>query len=87
VDDVGPILERSAEEIIVWVEGTRRARAAGMDLDHAIAMVRSQTLSRYAALREDGDPAVAAKFERISGTAANVSGIWHWLDKIGQPAV
>jgi glyoxylase-like metal-dependent hydrolase (beta-lactamase superfamily II) len=87
VDDVEPILERSAEEIIVWVEGTRQARAAGMDLDHAIAMVRDQTLSRYAAFREDADPAVAAKFERISGTAANVSGIWHWLDKIGQPAL
>jgi glyoxylase-like metal-dependent hydrolase (beta-lactamase superfamily II) len=87
VDDVGPILERSAEEITVWVERTRRARAAGMDLDHAIAMVREQTLSRYKALREDADPAIAEKFERISNSGANVSGIWHWLDKIDQPAV
>ncbi len=87
VDDVSAILERSAEEIIVWVEGTRQARAAGMDLDHAIAMVRDQTLSRYAALRPDGDPAIAAKFERISGAAANVSGIWHWLDKLEHPAL
>ncbi len=86
VDDVGPILERSAEEITIWVDGTRRARAAGMDLDHAIAMVREQTLSRYAALREDADPAIAAKFERISGAATNVTGIWHWLDKLEQPA-
>jgi glyoxylase-like metal-dependent hydrolase (beta-lactamase superfamily II) len=86
VDDVEAILERSAEEIIVWVEGTRQARAAGLDLDHAIAMVREQTLSRYAALREDGDPAVAAKFERISGAAANVAGIWHWLDEVNPPA-
>jgi glyoxylase-like metal-dependent hydrolase (beta-lactamase superfamily II) len=86
VDDVSAILERSAEEITVWVEGTRKARAAGMDLDHAIAMVREQTLSRYAALREDADPVVAAKFERISGAAANVTGIWHWLDKLEQPA-
>ncbi len=86
VDDVGPILERSAEEITIWVDGTRRARAAGMDLDHAIAMVREQTLSRYAALREDADPTIAAKFERISGAATNVTGIWHWLDKLEQPA-
>ena len=86
VDDVEAILERSAEEIIVWVEGTRQARAAGLDLDHAIAMVREQTLSRYSALREDADPAVAAKFERISGAAANVTGIWHWLDKVDPPA-
>jgi glyoxylase-like metal-dependent hydrolase (beta-lactamase superfamily II) len=86
VTDVSAILERSAEEITVWVEGTRRARAAGMDLDHAIAMVREQTLSRYLALRPDADPEVAAKFERISSAAANVTGIWHWLDKLGQPA-
>jgi glyoxylase-like metal-dependent hydrolase (beta-lactamase superfamily II) len=85
-DDVRAILERSAEEITVWVERTRQARAAGMDLDHAIAMVREQTLSRYAALREDADPAVAAKFERISGAAANVTGIWHWLDSLDYPA-
>jgi len=86
VDDVSGILERSAEEITVWVEGTRQARAAGMDLDHAIAMVREQTLSRYLALQPEADPAVAAKFERISGAAANVAGIWHWLDKLEQPA-
>jgi glyoxylase-like metal-dependent hydrolase (beta-lactamase superfamily II) len=83
---VAEILARSEEEIRVWVEGTRRARAAGLDLDHAVAMVRSQTLSRYAALREDADPAVAAKFERISGAAANVSGIWHWLDRLDRTA-
>ncbi len=87
VDDVSTILDRSAEEISVWVERTRQARAAGMDLDHAIAMVREQTLSRYAALREGADPAVAAKFERISDSGANVTGIWHWLDKIDRPAV
>jgi glyoxylase-like metal-dependent hydrolase (beta-lactamase superfamily II) len=86
VDDVAAILERSAEEITVWVESTRNARAAGMDLDHAIAMVREQTLSRYIALRPDADPAIAAKFERISGAAANVAGIWHWLDKLDAPA-
>ncbi|HMD91381.1 MAG TPA: MBL fold metallo-hydrolase [Trebonia sp.] len=85
VSTVSSILERSAEEIIIWVERTREARAAGMDLDHAVAMVRSQTLSRYAALQADADPAISAKFERISGAALNVAGIWHWLDKPEQP--
>jgi hypothetical protein len=28
---------------------------------------------------------VAEKFEVLSGTAANVGGIWHWLDKLEQP--
>jgi glyoxylase-like metal-dependent hydrolase (beta-lactamase superfamily II) len=83
VSDVEPILERSAEEITIWVEGTRQARSAGLDLDHAVAMVREQTLSRYAALADGADPAVAEKFERISGAAANVEGIWHWLDRLG----
>jgi glyoxylase-like metal-dependent hydrolase (beta-lactamase superfamily II) len=86
VSAVDSVLARSEEEITVWVERTRAARTAGMDLDHAVAMVRSQTLSRYAALRDDADPAVAAKFERISGAAANVAGIWHWLEKLEQPA-
>jgi hypothetical protein len=85
VSSVSSILERSAEEITIWVERTREARAAGMDLDHAVAMVRSQTLSRYAALQEDADPTISAKFERISGAASNVAGIWHWLDKPEQP--
>jgi glyoxylase-like metal-dependent hydrolase (beta-lactamase superfamily II) len=85
VDNVAEILERSVEEITVWAEGTRKARAAGMDLDHAVAMVREQTLSRYVALREDADPDIAAKFERISGAVMNVHGIWHWLGKMGEP--
>ena len=85
VTDVDAILARSAEEINVWVARTREARDAGMDLDHAVAMVRSRTLSRYAALREDADPEAAARFERMSGAVLNVRGIWDWLDKPAQP--
>src|SRR5215469_9202668 len=86
VTDVDATLARSAEEINVWVSRTREARAAGMDLDHAVAMVRSRTLSRYSVLGPGADPALAARFERISGAAANVAGIWHWLDKLDAPA-
>jgi len=85
VSDVSGTLARSAEEIEVWASRTRYARSAGLDLDHAVAMVRSQTLSRYAALRPDADPAVARKFERMSGAALNVTGIWDWLDKPEHP--
>jgi glyoxylase-like metal-dependent hydrolase (beta-lactamase superfamily II) len=84
--DVDAILARSAEEILIWVERTRAARAVGLDLDHAVAMVRSQTLSRYAALQPGADPALAVRFERMSGAAMNVGGIWHWLEKLDQPA-
>ncbi|MGO8978714.1 MAG: MBL fold metallo-hydrolase [Streptosporangiaceae bacterium] len=81
VSTVAEALERSAAEISVWVEETRRARGAGMDLDHAAAMVAERTRQRYAILAEDADPALAVKYERISGTAANVAGIMRWLDK------
>jgi glyoxylase-like metal-dependent hydrolase (beta-lactamase superfamily II) len=85
VEAVDQTLERSAEEIALWADETRRARSAGLDLDHAVAMVHERTKDRYAALRADGDPDVAAKFGRISGTAANVAGIMHWLDKVDHP--
>jgi len=81
VERVGEILARSAEEIIVWVEETRRARRAGLDLDHAVAMVRDRTMARYAAMAPDADPALAEKFERESSAAGNVEGIMSWLDK------
>ena len=73
-------LERSAEEIRLWVEETRRARRAGLDLDHAAAMVAERTKARYAILADDADPALAVKFDRVSGAAANVAGIARWLD-------
>ena len=82
VSDVPGTLERSAEEISVWVSETRAARSAGMDLDHAVEAVRSRTLSRYLAFADDADRDVKEKFERISGAEANVGGIWHWLDKL-----
>ena len=85
VTPVGETLDRSAEEIIVWVEETRQARAEGLDLDHAVAMVRDRTMERYAAMRPDGDPAVREKFERVSSDVGNVEGIMHWLDK-AEPA-
>jgi glyoxylase-like metal-dependent hydrolase (beta-lactamase superfamily II) len=81
VTQVGETLERSAAEINVWVEETRRARKTGLDLDHAAAMVAERTRQRYAALAEGSDPEIAAKVERVSGTTANVAGIMRWLDK------
>src|SRR6266853_6437483 len=43
VTPVTETLDRSAEEIKVWVEETRQARSAGLDLDHAVARVRERT--------------------------------------------
>jgi glyoxylase-like metal-dependent hydrolase (beta-lactamase superfamily II) len=82
VGAVQETLERSAEEIRVWVEETRRARGAGMDLDHAVAMVHERTRDRYAGLRPGGNENAGEKLMTLTGTQANVSGIMHWLDKL-----
>ncbi len=84
VTAVASTLERSAEEISVWVSATRAARGAGMDLDHAVEAVRQRTLSSYAAFADDAEPAVKEKCDQIDGAAVTVSGIWHWLDKLDQ---
>jgi glyoxylase-like metal-dependent hydrolase (beta-lactamase superfamily II) len=81
VDDVPATLERSAEELRVWVNLTKQARAEGLDLDHAVAMVRDRTRERYAALQ--ADTATAERFELLSGAQSNVGGIMHWLDRSG----
>ena len=83
VTGVSETLDRSAEEITVWVEETRQAHAAGLDLDHAVAMVRERTKDRYAGVQPRADPAIAEKFDRVSGAVGNVDGIMHWLDKTG----
>jgi glyoxylase-like metal-dependent hydrolase (beta-lactamase superfamily II) len=85
VTAVEEALDRSAAEISVWVEKTRRARTAGLDLDHVAAMVAERTRQRYAVLAEGFDPEVAAKYDRISGAEANVAGIMRWLDKTERP--
>jgi len=86
VAEVSETLDRSAEEITVWVQETRQARTAGLDLDHAVAMVRDRTRDRYAAAGPDADPALADRFERVSSARGNVEGIMHWLDKTEKPA-
>ncbi|WP_084517612.1 MBL fold metallo-hydrolase [Microtetraspora niveoalba] len=79
VTNVAETLERSAEELRIWVDLTRQARSEGLDLDHAVAMVRDRTRERYAALQ--GDETTAEQFELLSGAPSNVAGIMHWLDR------
>src|SRR5271166_4041451 len=81
VTAVQDALDRSADEIRLWVDETRRARTAGMDLDHAAAMVAERTRARYRALADDADPEIVAKYDRIAAAQANVAGIMRWLDR------
>ncbi|GII87657.1 MBL fold metallo-hydrolase [Sphaerisporangium siamense] len=80
VTDVDSTLERSAEELRIWVDLTTQAHTAGMDLDHAVAMVRDRTRERYAALATENEE-TAERFELLSGAPSNVAGIMHWLER------
>jgi glyoxylase-like metal-dependent hydrolase (beta-lactamase superfamily II) len=80
VSHVGEALEEAAEELRDWVDGVRETRASGLDLDHAVTMLRERTAERYGRLYTD--PEVDAKFELLSSTAANINGISRWLDRL-----
>jgi len=83
VGAVDEVLARSAEELHVWVDEVSRAHGAGLNLDHVVAMVHERTKERYAVFGPDADADVAARFARGGGTASNVAGIMHWLDRSG----
>ena len=73
-------LQRAEEELRVWVGLVREARSEQMDLDHTLALVRDRTRERYARLLQR--PEVAAKFEALSSSVANVVGISRWLESL-----
>jgi glyoxylase-like metal-dependent hydrolase (beta-lactamase superfamily II) len=78
VTAVEEVLDRSEEELRLWVELARETRA--LELDHAVAAVRDRTRERYAALR--ADPEVAERQEALNSDAANLLGIRRWLDRV-----
>src|SRR4051794_20715494 len=82
VEAVDETLDRSIEELRLWVELVRDTRVSGLDLDHAVTMVREKTADRYADLL--ADPSVDEKFEKLNATAANIAGINRWLDSLEQ---
>jgi glyoxylase-like metal-dependent hydrolase (beta-lactamase superfamily II) len=84
VDVIDETLERSAEELLLWVELVKEARASQLDLDHAVSLIRERTAERYASLL--ADPKVEEKFEALNASAANVVGINRWLDSLAQTA-
>jgi glyoxylase-like metal-dependent hydrolase (beta-lactamase superfamily II) len=80
----GPVTEptetllRAEEEIRVWVDAVRDSRSAGLDLDHAVEMVRAKVAERAPLLR--ADPRVSEKFQHLNADRTNVVGISRWLD-------
>jgi glyoxylase-like metal-dependent hydrolase (beta-lactamase superfamily II) len=83
VTEVGVTLDRSVEELRLWVELVREARLEGLDLDHAVVRVRDRTAQRYAVRSL---PDVEHKLEVLSSTEADVAGIWRWLDRQSEVA-
>jgi glyoxylase-like metal-dependent hydrolase (beta-lactamase superfamily II) len=81
VTEVDDTLERSAEELRIWVDTVRDAKDQGLDLDHAVAMVVERTKDRYAILGEGVDPELAAKYEVLNSAESNVAGIMHALNR------
>lgn len=79
VTDVDLVFDQSEGELRYWVEQVSLAYHAGMDLEHAIAMVKEKDRERHPAFYTDDER--AAKFEELSSTGAQVSGIWRWLEK------
>ena len=75
--DVSEVLDRSAEELRVWVEVAKQAHDANLDLDHAVAMIREQTDHRYGLYAPDTDPELTEKWDLLSGPNSNVAGIMH----------
>ena len=78
---VPEILDRSAEELRVWVEVTQEAHDAGLDVDHAVAMVKERTDHRYRIYDPGSDPEITRIWDTLSGPHSNVSGIMHSLGK------
>ena len=77
VVEVDQTLERSVEELRLWVELVREARLDALDLDHAVQRVKERTADRYAVRSQ---PDLEHKLEVLSSTEADVAGIWRWLD-------
>ena len=80
VSKIDETLDRSREELRVWVELVREARNTRLDLDHAISMIIERTRDRYASLF--ADVSALERFEALSSTGANIVGINRWLDKV-----
>lgn len=79
VTDVDRVFADSEAELHYWVEDVSEAYHSGMDLDHAVAMVKEKDRVRHPEFYKDTER--AAKFEELSSTEAQVAGIWRWLEK------
>lgn len=76
--NIDEIFDESFAQLNYWVEWVREAHAEGLDLDHAILMVQKK--DREVNVNFHKNVELAEKFEELSSTAAQVSGIWRWIE-------
>jgi glyoxylase-like metal-dependent hydrolase (beta-lactamase superfamily II) len=76
--NIDQIFDESIAQLNYWIEWVKEAHAEGLDLDHAILMVQKH--DREVNERFHSNPELSEKFEELSSTAAQVSGIWRWLE-------
>lgn len=82
VTDIDATLAMSEAELHYWVEDVSSAYSSGMDIDHAVAMVKERDVARHPDFYANS--AVQEKFEELSSLRAQVDGVWRWLE-ITQP--
>ncbi len=82
--NIDEIFDESFAQLNYWVEWVQAAHAENLDLDHAILMVAAKDREINAAFHANTE--VADKFEELSSTAAQVAGIWRWLETTDNPS-
>lgn len=80
--EIARVFTESRAQLHYWVEWVTKAHHEGLDFDHALLMVLAKDREVNARFFEDTD--TANKFEQLSSSEAQVSGIWHWLEKRNQ---
>lgn len=80
--EIERVFEESHMQLHYWVEWVTKAHHEGMDFDHALLMVLAKDQEVNA--KFFAHPEVSDKFEHLSSSEAQVSGIWHWLEKQSQ---
>lgn len=81
-NEIERVFENSLTQLHYWVEWVKQAHHEGMDFDHALLMVLAKDREVNADFFANTE--VSNKFEHLSSSEAQVSGIWHWLEKQNQ---
>jgi glyoxylase-like metal-dependent hydrolase (beta-lactamase superfamily II) len=81
-ENIDEIFDESIAQLNYWVEWVAEAHSENLDLDHAILMVKRKDREINPRFYENTE--IAEKFEDLSSTAAQVSGIWRWLENENQ---